>query len=107
MRSAGALSLPQEIVPASVPELLRPERLSELPAGRLQRASLLLLHASALNRADVVRLLLRTVRISPNVADADGVSALVCAAVSLTVGWGGGGMGGGWDGMEWDGMAWV
>ncbi|KAF0302530.1 Ankyrin repeat and MYND domain-containing protein 1 [Amphibalanus amphitrite] len=76
---AGRLDL--EVVPASVQELLRPERLSEVPPGRLQRASLLLLHASALNRPDVVRLLLRTVRISPNVADATGVSALICAAM--------------------------
>ncbi|KAF0301739.1 Ankyrin repeat and MYND domain-containing protein 1 [Amphibalanus amphitrite] len=77
----GGDSCPQEVVPASVQELLRPERLSEVPPGRLQRASLLLLHASALNRPDVVRLLLRTVRISPNVADAAGVSALICAAM--------------------------
>ena len=67
---------------ATVSDLLHAGRAAELPAGVLQRASLLLLHASTLGRADVVRLLLRTVRISPNVMDADGVTALVCAAVS-------------------------
>ncbi|XP_037089760.1 ankyrin repeat and MYND domain-containing protein 1-like [Pollicipes pollicipes] len=73
--------LDAEVVSVHMQELLRPDRVGQLPSGRLERASLLLMHASALNRSDVIRLLLRTVHLSADVTDSAGTTALICAAM--------------------------